>query len=204
MCPPFEVPAYQRLLPFPGNGNLVFILAGAQKKLNFFSYQSDVPMTSSCHPSLRPCVHCADDVIVREGPTCHTHTHPEFQISDSASGTTPPRMFSIQHAAAALNCIRVITAGTLLLLVRIGDLDPGHFLVTARCRVRDYRLPSKRTAAFCLHPIIEGRRPVSFQARIQKKKKVLEPSNVVSCSAQDEALVVWRPTLRFTRTHRAT
>ena len=84
-------------------------------------------------------------------------------------------MFSIQHAAAALNCIRVITAGTLLLLVRIGDLDPGHFLVTARCRVRDYRLPSKRTAAFCLHPIIEGRRPVSFQARIQKKKRFSNP-----------------------------
>ena len=149
MCPPpFEVPLISVCFLSPGTATSSSFWPELKRNLPFFSYQSDVPMTSSCHPSLRPCVHCADDVIVREGPTCHTHTHPEFQISDSASGTTPPRMFSIQHAAAALNCIRVITAGTLLLLVRIGDLDPGHFLVTARCRVRDYRLPSKKNCGF--------------------------------------------------------
>ena len=90
MRPPLRRPRLSAFAfgSFPRNGNLVFILAGARRNLTFISIR--YPMTSSCHPSLRPCVHCADDVIVREGPTCHTHTHPEFQISDSAIGTNPP------------------------------------------------------------------------------------------------------------------
>ena len=150
-------------------------------------------MTSSCHPSAGGHAFiCADDVIVREGRTCHTQ-HPEFQIYTS---TTRQEWF-VLPSIRYKHCLAYVSSPRRSLLSLSNGPRPRAFSRdTGVSCVRDYRLPCPTIKNCGPCSSNEGRRSVASRPR--SSSRTLERC-FCSASAQDEALCV-ASTLRFTRT----
>ena len=134
---------------------------------------------------------CADDVIVREGRTCHTQ-HPEFQISHFDT----PKNGSFCPAHSYQHCLAYVSSPRRSLLSSSNGPRPRAFSrdTGVSCEGLPPPMPHHQNCGPCSSN--EGRRSVA--SRPVPSSRTLERC-FCSASAQDEALCV-ASTLRFTRT----